>query len=64
MAATDPIDPARLCVHPPCRGPRKCWQYDYCWYYGDARQDQNVSSEGSVHGGQAVLKTVPSVLSR
>jgi len=35
VSDTRTIDPGRLCVWPPCRGPRKCWQYDYCWYYAD-----------------------------
>lgn len=25
----------QLCRKPPCVAPRKCWQFDYCWFYGD-----------------------------
>ena len=25
----------RLCSKPPCRLPRRCWQVDYCWVYGE-----------------------------
>lgn len=26
----------QICPKPPCVSPRRCWNYDYCWYYGDA----------------------------
>jgi len=44
------IEPARLCVRPPCRGPRKCWQYNYCWFYAEppvhkAKQMMREASE-------------------
>lgn len=30
-----PIPVEQICPKPPCVAPRKCWQYNYCWFYAD-----------------------------
>lgn len=37
-----PMSGDRLCRKAPCVTPRKCWQFDYCWVYGNPPPDLQV----------------------